>query len=155
MQFPLFSIEYFSQNWYDLRIYQASLLAIQSYPVSLQKIIGVKDGIVGYDSITKLSTTTKAGYWNPNNKKWNNVGSVGYVNMSNVNDNDNVYEIKWNNDNANINRNNQKFPSPFFAFEHCLPRKIAGFICIYSIWINYYLIYSKHIMMRDVTKEIR
>lgn len=137
-----------------LRIYQESILAVQLYPVLVYQSRSKRlQYSLGYYNKV-ISTTTKAGYWNPNNKKWNNVGSVGYVNMSKVNENDNVYELKWNNDNANINRNNQKFPSPFLAFEHCLPCKTAGFICLYFVWISYYLIYSKHIMMLDATKEI-
>lgn len=83
----------------------------------------------------------RAGYWNPNNKKWNNVGSVGYAKLSRVNENDNVYEAKWNDDNANINRNNQKFPSPFVACEHCCePVLMIGFLFNLHIYMDQLLL---------------
>ena len=61
----------------------------------------------------------KAGYWNSNNKKWDNVGSVGFAKLSRVNEDDNVYEVRWCNDLAFMNRYNQEFPSPFVACEDC------------------------------------
>jgi len=39
--------------------------------------------------------------------------------LSRVNENDNVYEVIWNTDLADINRDNQEFPSPFVACEDC------------------------------------
>jgi hypothetical protein len=70
-------------------------------------------------NFVKLFGLEKAGYWNPNDKEWYGVGSVGYVDMSSVFDNDIVYEIEWNYVDAIILRNNQGFPSPFLAFEDC------------------------------------
>ena len=60
-----------------------------------------------------------SGYWNPNNKKWNNVGSVSYLGVSEVNTNGNVRTVKFNSSNANQNWNNQKYPQAFLACEHC------------------------------------
>ena len=61
----------------------------------------------------------KAGYWRPNIKEWSHVGSVGYAKLSRVDENDNVYGVEWNNDDAIMNRNTQGFPSPFVACEDC------------------------------------
>jgi hypothetical protein len=46
----------------------------------------------------------KAGYWLPDFKKWNDVGSVGYATLSRVNGNDYVYEVKYHDDDATIGR---------------------------------------------------
>ena len=75
-------------------------------------------------NFVQLFGLEKAGFWLPPNKEWFNVGSVGYAKLSRVNENDNVYEVKWNNDNANINRNNQKFPSPFVAWSTAVNRSL-------------------------------
>ena len=61
----------------------------------------------------------KAGYWRPNIKEWSHVGSVGYAGLSRVDGNDAVYGVTWNNGSANIDRNSQRFPSPFVACEDC------------------------------------
>ena len=61
----------------------------------------------------------KAGYWRPNIKEWSHVGSVGYAGLSRVDGNDTVYGVTWNNGSANIDRNSQRFPSPFVACEDC------------------------------------
>lgn len=61
----------------------------------------------------------KAGYWFPDSKEWDNVGSVGYARLSRVNGNDNVYEVRWINGNAIMIRHSQGFPSPFVACEDC------------------------------------
>ena len=61
----------------------------------------------------------KAGYWSSSNKKWNNVGSVGYAELLRVDEIDNVFGVTWNFDNANMTRDDQKFPSPFVACEDC------------------------------------
>ena len=70
-------------------------------------------------NFVKLFGLEKAGYWNPFHKEWDNVGFVGYVNLSRVYENDSVFDMKWDYDNANINRIYQRFPSPFLAFEDC------------------------------------
>ncbi|AHB40877.1 hypothetical protein P148_SR1C00001G0062 [candidate division SR1 bacterium RAAC1_SR1_1] len=77
---------------------------------------GTKEKVFNF---VKLFGLEKAGCWHPNNKEWNGVGSVGYVRLSRVNGNDNVYVLKWFNDNVSINRGNQEYPSPFLAFEDC------------------------------------
>ena len=70
-------------------------------------------------NFVQLFGLEKAGYWNSINKRWLNVGSVGCAKLSRVNENDNVYEVIWNTDLADINRDNQEFPSPFVACEDC------------------------------------
>ena len=71
-------------------------------------------------NFVQLFGLEKAGYWDPNNEKWINVGSVGYAELSRViNEDDNVYEVEWDFGNAFIYLNNQKFPSPFVACENC------------------------------------
>jgi len=61
----------------------------------------------------------KPGYWDPNYRKWNFVGSFGYAKLSRVDEGDNICWVGWNDHNANIVRNYQKFPYPFVACEHC------------------------------------
>lgn len=61
----------------------------------------------------------KAGFWNPTNKGWGHVGSVGFATLSRVHEDDYVCEVVWSNDNAFVNRFSQKFPSPFVACEDC------------------------------------
>lgn len=61
----------------------------------------------------------KAGYWHPYDKTWDNVGSVGYAYLSRVDENDNVYEVRWTDDTAYVSRGSQEFPSPFIWFEDC------------------------------------
>ena len=70
-------------------------------------------------NFVKLFGLEKAGYWNPDNKEWVNVGSVGYATLSRVNESDNVYEAEWDDTSAYINRYYQKFPSPFVACKDC------------------------------------
>ncbi len=70
-------------------------------------------------NFVKLFGLEKAGYWHPNDKKWNRVGSIGYVSLSKVTDYDNVYEMTWHYGNPNIDRYSQKFPLPFLASEDC------------------------------------
>jgi hypothetical protein len=61
----------------------------------------------------------KTGYWILSSKKWGNVGSVGYARLSRVDEDDDVYGVGWDDDNAEMNRYNQKYPSPFVTCEDC------------------------------------
>lgn len=65
---------------------------------------------------------TKAGYWNPYLKGWINVGSVGCVRLSRVDDDGHVCGARWNGDIALIERNEQECPSPFVACEDCFEK---------------------------------
>ncbi len=129
--------------------------------------IGLQDHVVwsrtddkGYLAIGISSMTMISGCWNPNNKKWLNVGSVSYLGLSEVNTNGNVRTVNFNSSNANQNWNNQKYPQVFLACEHCNRPVISGwsffFLLLLYIWINlyYYLICFVPTMMRDVAREI-
>lgn len=70
-------------------------------------------------NFVKLFSLEKAGCWLPNSMLWITVGSVGYVRMSIVLGIDDVFELIWDNDHADMTRDDQKFPSPFLAFEDC------------------------------------
>lgn len=75
-----------------------------------------KDKILSFVNLFGLE---KAGYWHPNGKKWGNVGSVGYVELSKVDGNDHVYGVTWNSGSADISRHSQRFPSPCLPCEDC------------------------------------
>ena len=96
----------------------------------------------------KVQYGDKAGYWNPNNKKWNNVGSVGYVGLSRVNNNENVRTVKWNDTNSNLKWNNQKYPQMFLGFEHCNQSIETGFI-VYYVCIIY-----EHFTVRSISSVL-
>lgn len=68
-------------------------------------------------NFVKLFGLEKAGYWNPFDKKWFDVGSLGYVLLSEVYDYDYVYGVLWNKDVANINRNDRRFLTPCLSCE--------------------------------------
>ena len=70
-------------------------------------------------NFVQLFGLEKAGYWDPSNEGWGNVGSVGCAKLSRVSGNDGVYGVGWSDDDANIDRYGQKFPSPFVACEDC------------------------------------
>ena len=70
-------------------------------------------------NFVQLFGLEKAGYLDPSNEGWGNVGSVGCAKLSRVSGNDGVYGVEWSDDDANIDRYGQKFPSPFVACEDC------------------------------------
>lgn len=77
----------------------------------------IKDKIFAFVNLFGLQ---KSGFWDPNHKKWLNVGSVGYATLSEVYDYDNVREVRWEGDEANITWDHQTYPQPVVAFEDCI-----------------------------------
>jgi hypothetical protein len=70
-------------------------------------------------NFVKLFGLEKTGYWNPSRNKWDNVGSIGYAKLSTMSENGLVYGVEWDDD-ADLRRSFQKFPSPFVACEDIL-----------------------------------
>ena len=70
-------------------------------------------------NFVQLFGLEKAGYWDPNYKRWSSVSSVGYARLSGVGEDDDVCEVRWDDGNARMSRIDQEFPSPFVACEDC------------------------------------
>jgi hypothetical protein len=61
----------------------------------------------------------KNGYLHPDNNEWVKVGIVGVAYLSRMNENDNIYGVKWDDDDGQKSLNAQRFPIPFIACEDC------------------------------------
>ena len=120
--------------------------AVQSYPVltnrSTRSSAWLRVDDKGYLVINISSMTMISGYWNPNNKKWNNVGSVSYLGLSEVNTNGNVRTVKFSSSNANQNWNNQKYPQVFLACEHCNRPVISGWSFFFLLLLYFLMVFT-------------
>jgi len=70
-------------------------------------------------NFVQLFGLEKAGYWDPFDKIWSYVGSVGCALLSRVGEGVHVYGVLWSDDGAYIYSYFQRFPSPFVACEDC------------------------------------
>ena len=60
-----------------------------------------------------------SGYWNPRHKKWDNVGSVSYLGLSEVDADGGVRAVHFKSDLAIRNWHYRYYPQSFLACEDC------------------------------------
>ncbi len=70
-------------------------------------------------SFITLFNLQKSGFWDPFSDKWTRVNTAGYVALSEVNKIDNVYHVRWNENQAGIVWDQQENPQPMLVFQEC------------------------------------